>query len=576
MLNRLDVVPLNRSHVLEISAESENPATAAQIANAFAVLYVEQQLAKKRQATDHANDWLQTRVGELQERTQQSERAVEEYRRENGLYETKSDTVIAQQLAALNVNLVEAESAEVDAEAKLAQATPEKEKANSMDSLPAVLQSPVIVALRSRQATLESSAAHLSSIYTDKHPNIRKINAQITNTKSQINDEIEKIVRSLRHEAQMAADRHNRIAEHIEGLKTGMGLSNEKMVKLNQLDREAEANRTMLQSLMQRSKETVDQRGIQTSNAEIISHARVPFGQSYPPVTLILVLATLTGIGCGVLAAMLVENLDRTFRTSDEVEDYTGFPLLALVPRIKGRHKPSKHVVENPQSTFNESLRTLNTHLALGAADGSASRVLMFTSALPGEGKSRISSSFAQLTAREDGKRIILLDLDWRRPSLHRMFNKSPTVGLTNLLNGDIPPEQAVYRDPASGAHIMFAGDVAERNQGHGLWIERLRMLLYTLSRHYDLIVLDAPPAMVAPEVLHLARLVDRTIFVVKWATTPKGIVSREMRNLCNAGGRIAGVVLSQVNPRRYRKYGYADAGYLNHRYFIQDTEPLR
>ncbi len=352
-----------------------------------------------------------------------------------------------------------------------------------------------------------------------------------------------------------------------------MGASNEKMVKLNQLQREAEANRTMLQSLLQRSKETIDQKELQTSNAEIISQASIPFSPSFPPTTLIVVLATLVGIGSGILVALLVENLDRTFRTSDEVEEYTGFPTLALIPTVRGRSRPAKHVIEKPQSTFSGSLRTLNTHLSLGGvAEGAASRVLMFTSALPGEGKSRISSSFAQLTANEDGKRVILLDLDWRRPSLHRLFNQSSTAGLTNLLNGEISAEQAVYQDPASGAHIMFAGDVAGRNQGHGLWIERLRMLLYTLSRHYDLIILDAPPAMVAPEVLHLARLVDSTIFVVKWATTPKRIVSREIRNLCSAGGHLAGVVLSQVNPRRYQKYGYSDAGYLNHRYFIQNT----
>jgi len=577
LLNLLSVEPLNRSRVLEIAAESENPATAAMIANAFSDLYVEQQLTRKQKVTSQANDWLDGRIEDLQEKTQQSERAVEEYRRENGLYETKSDTVIAQQLAALNVDLVDAESAMVDAQSKLAQATAGQNTATSADSLPSVLQSPLIVSLRSQQATLEGTAARLSSTYTDKHPKVRDINAQIANTKGQIEAEIGKIVSSLRHEAQMASDRYDRISARIEDLKTGMGLSNEKMVRLNELEREAEANRTMLQSLLQRSKETVGQQSLQTSNAEIISRASVPFSPSFPPTTLIVVLAALTGIGCGVLVALLVENLDRTFRSSEEVEEYTGFPTLALVPTIGMRQRSPKHVIEKPMSTFSGSLRTLNTHLALGGTgNDETSQVLMFTSALPGEGKSRISSSFAQLTASEDGKRVILLDLDWRRPSLHRLFNQTPQNGLTNLLSGEISAEQAVYQDPESGVHMMFAGDAAGRNLGHGLWIERLRMLLYTLSRHYDLIVLDAPPAMVAPEVLHLARLVDSTIFVVKWATTPKRIVSRQIRNLCNAQANLAGVVLSQVNARRYQKYGHSDAGYLNHRYFSQDMGSSR
>jgi uncharacterized protein involved in exopolysaccharide biosynthesis/Mrp family chromosome partitioning ATPase len=571
LLNRIEVIPLNRSHVLGISAESREPVTAARIANTFADVYIEQQLTRKQRATDRANTWLQTRISELQQTAHESERAVEGYRRENGLYETKSDTVIAQQLAALNADLVAAENGKAEAQVRLAQATSGQENPNNVESLPSVLQSPLIATLRGQQAELERQAAELSSKYTNKHPRVRDIRAQIAENRAKIKDEIEKIVRGLRHEARMADDRYTRITSRMEQLKQQMGQSNDKSVKLRELEREALANRTMLQTLVQRSKETVDQRDIQTPNAEIISYATVPLSPSFPPVTLILVMATLVGTGVGILLALLLENLDRTFRTSEEVEEYTGLPSLALVPIIKGRHKGPGHVVKKPYSTFTGSLRMLNARLSLGNENSAApGGVMMFTSALPGEGKTRISSSFAQLMATE-GQRVILLDLDWKRPSLHRMFNQPPGAGLSDLLNGDITPEQAVYHDPASGAHVMFAGNVG-RFPGYVAWIERLRMLLYTLSRHYDLIVLDTSPALLAPEVLHLARLVDRTILVVKWASTPRRVVSSEIRNLYSVGGRIAGVVLSQVNPRRYRKYGYDDAGYLNPRHLVHTT----
>ncbi len=571
LLNRIEVIPLNRSHVLGISAESREPVTAARIANTFADVYIEQQLTRKQRATDRANTWLQTRISELQRTAHDSERAVEEYRRENGLYETKSDTVIAQQLAALNADLVAAENAKADANVRLAQAASGLEKPNNLDSLPSVLQSSLIVTLRGQQAELERQAAELSSTYTNKHPKVRDIRAQISDNQSKIKDEIERVVRGLRHESRMADDRYTRITTRMEQIKRQMGQSNDKSVKLRELEREAQANRTMLQTLMQRSKETVDQRDIQTSNAEIISYATVPLGPSFPPVPLILVMATLVGSGIGILLALLLENLDRTFRTSEEVEEYTGLPSLALVPIIRGRSKGPGHVVKKPYSTFTGSLRMLNARLSLGNENSATpGGVMMFTSALPGEGKTRISSSFAQLMATE-GQRVILLDLDWKRPSLHRMFNQAPGAGLADLLNGDITPEQAVYTDPASGAHVMFAGNVG-RFPGYVAWIERLRMLLYTLSRHYDLIVLDTSPALLAPEVLHLARLVDRTILVVKWASTPRRVVSSEIRNLYSVGGRIAGVVLSQVNPRRYRKYGYDDAGYLNPRHLVHTT----
>ncbi|WP_316977184.1 GumC family protein [Shumkonia mesophila] len=568
LLNRIEVTPLNRSHVLGISAESQEPVTAARIANTFADVYIEQQLMRKQRATDRANAWLQTRIGELQQTAHESDRAVEQYRRENGLYETKSDTVIAQQMGTLNADLVAAENAKADAQVRLAQATPRLNNPGDVDSLPSVLQSPLIATLRGQQAELERQAAELSSTYTSKHPKVRDIRAQIKDNTSKIKEEIERIVRGLRHEAKMADDRYTRITARMEQLKRQMGQSNDMTVKLRELEREAQANRTMLQTLMQRSKETVDQREIQTSNAEIISYATVPRNPSFPPVTLILVMATLVGAGTGILLALLLENLDRTFRTAEEVEEYTGLPSLALVPIVRGRSKAPGHVVKKPYSTFTGSLRMLNARLSLANENSAApGGVMMFTSALPGEGKTRISSSFAQLMATE-GQRVILLDLDWKRPNLHRMFNQPPGAGLADLLNGDITPEQAVYHDPASGAHVMFAGNVG-RFPGYVAWIERLRMLLYTLSRHYDLIVLDTSPALLAPEVLHLARLVDRTVLVVKWASTPRRAVSSEIRNLYSVGGRIAGVVLSQVNPRRYRKYGYDDAGYLNPRHLV-------
>lgn len=570
VLNRVEVTPLNRSHVLGISAESEEPATAARIANAIAEVYIEQQLTRKQRATDRANEWLQTRIKELQDTAQRSERAVEEYRRENGLYETRSDTVIGQQLAALNQDLVAAESDRANAQAKLAQA--QSVTADNIDSLPAVLQSPLIINLRGQLAQLESHAAELSSTYTAKHPRVRDVEAQLTDTRQKLRAEVQKIARGLQHEAAMAQDRYNRVSARMDQLMGQMGQSNEKTVRLNQLEREAEANRTMLQSLLQRSKETASQQEIQTSNAEIISRATVPLGPSFPPTTLILLLATLAGAGCAVLVAFLVENLDRTFRTADEVEEYTGLPSLALVPTIKtkARHRPAEHVVRQPHSPYTGSLRMLNARLTPHSDNPPPSQVLMFTSSLPGEGKSRISSSFSQLMAAE-GQRVIVLDLDWKRPSLHRMFNQPSGVGLADLLNGDITPEQAVYRDPASGVHALFAGNVG-RMPGNAAWVERLRLLLYTLSRHYDLIVLDTSPCLVAPEVLHLARLADRIVLVVKWASTPKRVVSTGVRTIYGVGGKIAGVVLSQVNARRYQGYGFDDAGYLHHRYLVQDA----
>jgi uncharacterized protein involved in exopolysaccharide biosynthesis/Mrp family chromosome partitioning ATPase len=570
LLDRVEVTPLNRSHVLSTRVESEEPFTAARIANTFAEVYVEQHLTRKQRATDRANEWLQSRIEELQWKVQESGRAVEEYRREHGLYQTKSDTVIAQQLAALNQELVASENAKAEADGRLAQAEAQLDKSSTVETLPAVLQSPLIRTLRAQQADLEKQAAELSSTYTRKHPRVRDIRAQIAEIKSKIATEAQRIVQGLRHEARLAQDRYTRVVARMEELKNQMGQANEQTLKLQDLEREAQANRTMLETLLRRSKETIDQQHIQTSDAEIISRASVPLRPSFPPTNLILLLAAIAGLGGGVLLALLVENLDQTFRTGDEVEEYTGLPSLALVPMVRKRRRPAEHVVQKPYSNFTGSLRMLGARLFLASGTSSKPGLIMFTSALPGEGKSLISSSFAQLMAL-DGRRVIILDLDWKQPNLHRMFGQSRGVGLADLLNGDITPKQAVFRDRQSGAHVMFAGNVGQIRENTA-WFERLRLLLDTLSRHYDVIILDTSPVLVAPEVLYLARLVSKTVLIAKWGSTPRRVVASELKSLLRAGAPVAGIVLSQVDPRRYNQYGYGDAGYLRPRHLGLDA----
>jgi uncharacterized protein involved in exopolysaccharide biosynthesis/Mrp family chromosome partitioning ATPase len=568
ILNRIEVSPLTRSHVLAIKATAEEPVTAARIANSFAEVYIQQQVNRRRQTSSQANDWLEQRIGELQKNVQEAERQVESYRREAGLYETKSDTIIAQQLATLNQSLVEAENAQAQAQARLAQA---QGSANNPESLPAVLMSANITMLRTKQVELEREAAELSATYTKEHPRVRNIQGQIAGLRGEMKQEIARIVDGLRQEERVAADRYKRVTARLDELQGKMGVSNNKTIRLRELEREAETARGMLASLMQRSQELINQpTNMSQTDAVVISRAGVPMVPSFPPTMLIVILAAAVGFVASILVALLLENLDQTFRTGEEIEEYTGLPALALLPRVEKKQRRVGHVVRNPYSSFTEGLRMLGARLSLGEGETDLPGLVMFTSALPGEGKSFTSSSFAQLMALE-GRRVILLDLDWRKPTLHKLFGQPSSPGLVELLNREVDAERAIYRDPQSGAHVMFTGNVG-RVRSLGARIEYLRMLLKTLSRHYDVIILDTPPVMFSPEVLYLARLAEKIVLNVKWASTPRRAVASEIKNLMRAGAATPGVVLSQIDPRRYNKYSYEDAGYMRHKYLTTDV----
>ena len=564
LLDHISVTPLNRSHVLSIGVQSQNPVVASRIANTLANAYIEQSMMGKSSATEKANAWLDKQISDMQAKVEADDRAVEEYRQQSGLYETKTDTVVAQQIAELNTQLIGAQNAKAQAEAKLSQAEKALKDPDAIDSLPAVLQSPLIQSLREKQVDLERQAADLASTYGNKHPAMIDMQAQLQDVRHKIQAEVGKVIAGIHHEADSADAQYRTLETALMKMQGNMGAMNQKSVKLHQLENEAEASRALFQSLLQRSKETAASESLHSPDATLISAASIPDGPTYPPSKIILIIAALGGAGLGALLALLTENLDRTFRTSQDVEDMTGFPALALVPALGWRDRKRSHVLRDPDSPFSESLRSLYAKLLLSGTRHRSPKVVMLTSATPEEGKSRIGYSLAQLVAYA-GRRVVIIDCDWKRPTLHKLFNASGQPGLAELLRGDASPDEAVHQDPVSGAHAIFAGSV-KPNAHDILRFERLPMLLETLARHYDLIIVDTPPVLAGAEVVHLARMMDSILFVVKWGATHRAVAMNGLRQIVDARGPVAGVVLSQVDPKRYGRYGYGDLTYFYQR----------
>lgn len=570
VLSRIAVEPLNRSHVLRIVAETEDPALSARLANTFAETYTSQQLSSKEQAAERANEWLDKRLGELRAQVEESERAVEAYRDEHDLYATRSDTVVGQQMAALNDGLIVTETAVAEAQARLSQARALRGEGGDLQSVPSVLQSDLILSLRQQKAELERNAADLSADYTDKHPKVQNIQAQLADVNQRINAEIERIVTSLENELQIAQKNRARAGERMQEAKGDMGQSNSAEVRLRELQREAEANRQLYEALLQRSKETAYQTGMMAPGGEVVSAAAMPSVPSYPPKKLMLAVGVLAGFGIGVLLALLLEKLDQSFRTPEEVEDLTGLPALAVLPKLRVRGSGRcNYVLKNPRSVYADALRMLDTQLSLEQRPDAIPNVTLFTSAAPGEGKSYTSCSYAQVMAREN-KKVALIDLDWRQPSQHRLFGQRfRQLGVIDLLNGEVDPEEIIHEDRDSGVHVLFTGKLS-RMRGETVSLERVQALLETLSRHYDLVVVDTSPLKVTPEVLHLARIADHVVVNVKWGATRRSTVTAEIKNLARSGAHVSGVVLSQVDPKRYKQYSYGEGEYLHHGYLAQ------
>lgn len=558
LLAAVDATPADRSHVLEITVHSQSPLKASRIVNAFADLYIEQQLVLKAETTERANKWLSGQLATLRQQLDKDERAVEDYRRQNGLYATNTESVTTQQMGEINTQLVLAESAKAEADAQLGQAMAMLKQGKSANSIPQVLASPIIQALEQKRTEVEQQAAQLSAVYGPKHPQIKNIHAQIADIDAKLKSQVAQIVASLKNQQTAAYARYSSLKQSLDRAQGQVGQSNEQSIKLHELQREADASRQLFENFLQGYKESSAQSDFQQPDAWVISHAGIPDRADFPPKVAIIAGAILAGLMLGALLALLVESLDRSLRTSEDVEKATGLPTLAMIPFFKPS-AAAAHVLRDPTSPFSEAVRKLHTRLVL-THTGEAPTVIMMTSSVPEEGKSLLSISMARLLAYT-GRRVIIVDGDLRRPTLHTLLGQKQQAGLVDLLDGEATPDEAVYRDPASGLHAIFAGRVSP-DTGYVPDFERMHALLNSLARHYEIVILDTPPVLVGSEALHYSRLADTTIFVSRWKHTSQDVVADATKQIRMSGGHIAGVALTQVDPKLYKRYASVDLHY--------------
>lgn len=560
LLSRIDVSTLGRSHVLSVKAESQRPQTASAMANAFAERYLDYQRRDKVASMDRVDKFLMGRIAELREQVKKSDQAVEDYRRANDLYKSTGSGVTAQQLNELNTQLLAAQTAKAEAEARLAEAQEMRKGGLNSESVPDVLRSPLIAALKTQQADAERRAAEMSATLGARHPSMASARAEVGNIQGKVNAEVAKVVDSLAREARTATARYDALTKNFEQLKQKMGTVNDKSIQLEALERDATVNRNLLETMLVRAKQTMGSEAILDANAKLVSAAAPAQSPSYPPKGLIALLGVAGGLMVGSAIALMRESSDQTFRRADQIETMTGLPVIAMVPQIGGRTPPAMQVLRQPTSAYSEALRRLQIGVELSEAAESP-RTIMFSSATPSEGKSVMAASLGRLLA-SNGKRVLLIDCDWRSPRLHQIFHCDNRGGLVSLLT-EKPSnlDEVIHHDSLSGLDIMPAGPWNPRS-AHLLSSERMRNLIDAVASHYEFVLLDTPPALVTADVLALSRFVEKVVFVVRWGHTRQDNAMEALRQIIDAQGDVAGVVMSRVVAKQYRQYGRLDPFY--------------
>jgi len=569
VLDNLEASPRGRSRVIQISFTSVDRERAARVANAFAQQYIIEHLDAKFEAAQRASQWLNDRLSNLRTQTEAAERRAAEFRQRAGLLQGQGTTTLAQQnIGQLSTELITARSALTTAEARLRQAEPALGAGAA--TLPgAVLESALIQRLQEQVITLQRRMAEISGTYGARHPTMINLRAELGEAESRLRAEIGKVISGLRNEVQVNRTRVQSLEAELRRLEQEAGTLGQSEAQLRSLESEATANRTLLDQLTSRLNETTLQQDLQQPEVRMLSEAPVPQAPAFPNKKLIAAVALVLSALLGVALALLIEHLDHGFRSAEQLSRATDLPTLGLVPSIGriGAGRPENAIVDKPRSSYGEAVSSTLASLFL-ASNERRPKLVLVTSTLPNEGKTTLTLSLARAAA-QSGLKVLLVDADLRRPTLHRRLEVPQQPGFTDVLLDKAAFADVVRKDPKSTVSFLSAGSQVP-NPLHFLGAERTRQFLHGLGKYYDLILIDSSPVMAVSDSRILCRYVDQTVFVVRWAKTRREQTINAMRQLVEAGGRIGGVVLSMVNVRRHAQYAFGDSGqyYIASKYY--------
>jgi polysaccharide biosynthesis transport protein len=564
---RTEVLPMGQSYVIELAFSSENPVKATRIANAMAEEYLVTQVEAKYEAAQHATEWLSGKIRELRGKVLEAEAKVVEYRSKNDLVNTgeAGGSPAMMQFTQLNTQLALSQAERAEAEARLSQVRSILNAENGPEAAAKVVDSPLMQSLRAQETELMRRVSDQSSEFGERHPQMVNLRAELQSVRDKIGDEVERIMQDLQNNVAVAQARENQLRTSLAALQQDASGVDMAEVELRDLTREAESNRLLFETFLNRFREVVEQQELQEADARILSTAEVPTQPAYPNTGLLTILAFSASTVLGMLLVFVAERWDHGygFRSTDEVQSAIGARALALVPDLSRREMQGTtaedYVLEKPNSAFAEALQRIRTGLFL-SDDGHPPKTVLVTSSVPLEGKSAIAAALARQSARS-GLKVILIDADMRRPRLHEVMGLSNQNGLSEVLTGRANPEAAIKRDEKSGLDFLPAG-VGVISPPDLFRTSTMKILLEEMAAYYDLVIIDSPPVTAVSDSFTLSGLVDKALYVVRWEQTPRNVALAGIRQMVEAGADIAGVVLSRVDVKKHARYGYADSGY--------------
>jgi len=545
----LAAVRFGHTNILDLSFTARNPVLAGVICNTLIDNYVQHNFSENYAATQEVSSWLEQQLGDLKNRLEASQERMLTLQKDIGLVGLdQTQSIVLSRLVDISHDVTTAEAQRLIAQARLItlQSAP-------TDVLATLSGDPILLGLKQRESSLQSENASLSTMYGEKNPRLQEIRSELAEVQRSMKVEQGIALTKAQEEVNAAKENQDAVQRRLDQEKNSAYNGNGKAVEYSLARREYEANRSLYDGLQQRLQEAGILAGLHSTNIRRIDPADAPDSPSSPKKSVNLTLGLLCGLGIGLVLSFMVEALDSNVKTIYDIEERLGLPMLGVVPQVDSKLLSPETFVRDATSPLPgawsrlaEAYRALRTTILLSRA-GTPPQVILVSSAKPSEGKTSITTLEAIVFAL-NGARVLLIDSDLRRPSVHLRFRITNKVGLTSVLTGKAPLQEAIVPVPSvPSLHIMPAGPIAPM-PAELLGSLQMQRLIEGLRANYDFILIDTPPVLTVTDAAVLVSISDGVVLVLRYGDASRNVVARASEILLRSGAHLLGVVLNAVD----------------------------
>lgn len=508
-VEKLYVEPIEKTHLVKVFYESPDPVLSADIVNALINAFIKENISSQSETDTYAKEFLEQELEKSRQRLTLQEGKLIEYAKQNGILEVNnSQSSQERQLDELYSALGAAERTRIQAESQMIQG---RKHGNVRE----VLNNPVVEGIKQNLNTLEAEYQEKLKLFKPAFPDMQRLQQQVQEVRSQLQQEVGGLKQSLQAEYAAAKNLEDDLRSQLEAYKSELVDLRDRSIEYNALKREVETSRDLYDGLLQRMKEVNVASNVTSSNIRVVDTAAPDNEVFRPKKALNLIIGSLVGLMLGVGAALLRETLSQSVASVSELQTLSGLPVLGTIPHV--RHLSESNLalatVRDAGSLLAESYRVMTANLRFVLPGGVAPRVTLITSVNPAEGKSTSAVNIAMSQAQQ-GLKVLLIDADLRRPSVHVKLGLPHARGLSNYLNGEVDIASVTHPSrELKGLYLILAGTLMT-DPVRMVSSPAMAQLLNLATKHFDSVIIDGPPTAGFADALYLSSMAEATVIV--------------------------------------------------------------